>query len=46
MSLAKFFGVDPKKEKHLFWILKLADDLPLPPSWIQKIGKKIVKNNP
>ena len=40
--IANYYGVDPFTESHLFWILRLACNMPLPPSWIESTGKKIL----
>ena len=41
ISMSKYFEVEHGKETHLLWILRLADDMPLPPSWIEKIGMEL-----
>ena len=39
ISMSEHYGINPRREPHLLWILRLAEHMPLPYQWIEYTSK-------
>lgn len=38
ISMSEHFKINPRREPYLMWVIRLADHLPLPRHWVERIG--------